>query len=67
MKPAVCLVFTMKKGRLEVYLNVEQFSKLRYKVANAIKSVYSIEMKTLFWGLESLEICLPFYIVYFLF
>ena len=48
MKPAILLIFQLRKGKFKVYLTVEKFSELRYQVAEALKSVYSIEMRTFF-------------------
>ena len=51
MKPVIALILVMKNGKLVLYFNMDQFAKLRYRVAEALKTVYSIEMKTLFWYL----------------
>ena len=48
MKPVIALILVMKNGKLVLYFNMDQFAKLRYRVAEALKTVYSIEMKTLF-------------------
>lgn len=43
------MVFFMVDGsKFQVYLSLAEFSKFRYQVANTMKSMHTIEMRTLF-------------------
>lgn len=48
MKPVVLLVFKTKEGGLwSLYFGLEQFALLRKQIALAMKTIYSIEMRTM--------------------
>jgi hypothetical protein len=48
MRPVVLLVFVLKDGsRRALYYSVEQFALLRAKVANSMRQIYGVELRTL--------------------
>ncbi len=42
------MLFLADGSQFPIYLGLPEFEKLRYQVADAMRSIYSIEMKTLF-------------------
>jgi len=49
MKPAVLIKYTLASGRsFALYYSIEEFTKLRRECAESIKTIYGIELRTLF-------------------
>ncbi len=50
MKPIILIVYKMEDlSEVKVYYSIEQLSQLRHEVAESMKQVYGIELRTLFW------------------
>jgi hypothetical protein len=49
MKPIILIVYKMEDlSEVKVYYSIEQLSQLRHEVAESMKQVYGIELRTLF-------------------
>jgi hypothetical protein len=49
MKPVILLSYKLQNGEeFNVYYSIEQFNELRYSVAESMKKIYGIELRTMF-------------------